>query len=62
MWKFWAQKKQLRIQLRIGGRLMWDITEEELRAAVLYSGGAVEHSARTQFANQLIELIVTKYP
>jgi len=59
----WSKKPpQLRIQLRIGGKLMWDISEAQLRAELDFIGGTVTHEARPQFANTLIELTVTEYP
>jgi len=64
-WKFWKQKPQLRIQLRIGGLLYWDITEQELRDAVLWSGGSITHTCVTPQAqnstSQLIEFTVTQF-
>jgi len=62
--KFWTTAKPptLRIQLRIGGKLMWDISEQELRATVRFNGGVVTESTRTAFANQLIEFTVTEVP
>lgn len=63
-WRFWWEKPKpkLRLQLRVGGRLMWDISEAELRALVDVSGGTVEQVTRTQFANTLVEFTVSEYP
>ena len=61
IWPFSKPKKKLRIQLRIGGKLMWDIDEDELRATVKYNGGEHVDCVRTAFANQPVELLVTEY-
>jgi hypothetical protein len=62
-WPFSKPKpKQLRIRLLIGGRLMWDISEAELRATLAFNGGIINESTQTKFPNAVIEFVVTEFP
>jgi hypothetical protein len=62
-WPFSKPKpKQLRFRLLIGGRLMWDISEAELRETLAFNGGIINETAQTKFPHAVIEFIVTEYP
>lgn len=53
--------KPLRIRLLIGGKVMWDISDSEMRATVALNGGGVHYTAKSKHANQVIDFIVTDH-
>jgi hypothetical protein len=62
-WLTGKKKTHLRFVLRVGGKVMWDISENEMRDLIKFDGSNVtSFSCRSQFANTMIELTVMEYP